>query len=405
MMNLKPFIRNTQGNFAIMGAVAFGVIALATAVTIEISSMQSLQTELQDTVDAAALTAAIAANKKNINGESIDRLAAAQANLKVHMQNFDSSVTLGEPIIKFDDVTQEVTIELPAKKHSFFSGLLNQKQSQVRASSSASYEVSDINPVSLAFVVDVSGSMGWCPSQEDQNDTCPADEQPRINTLQNAVGVLFDEIEGGNANINDLRDKVRTGIWTYRSTEGSFRDMANGWGHVEQFVNGLTAQGGTHSTDAFKSALDALTAEAELIKDPNHKRFIVFMTDGANNDVDSTLDTEAFCLNAKEQGINIYSVAFAAPIEGENLLLQCASPNDDEEISDPGEFDYDYEERKIDQKCDYYTDPSDGQSNGRKQCEKNKADNYFDADNEEEFRAAFAQIGAELGEIKTRLTR
>jgi len=129
------------------------------------------------------------------------------------------------------------------------------------------------------------------------------------------------------------------------------------------------------------------------------------MTDGVNNDVTSTLATEVFCQTAKEQGINIFAIAFSAPIEGENLLLQCASPNDDEEVTDPGEFEYESTEARVDRRCDSVTDPTDGESHGRRRCEREKAENYFDAENGEEFKAAFAEIGANLGRVDTRLTR
>ena len=381
------------------------MLTLAAAVAIDFSKMQSSQSTLQDIADSATLSAAIAANKKNIDGSSVDRVAATRAILAAHITNLDPQIKLSDPIITFDDATQEVTVELRAQRQMFFSGVLGQSEKPISASSAASYEVSEINPVSLAFVVDVSGSMGWCPGQEENGGQCPPGEQPRIVTLQEAVVELFNQIENGNLSIAELRDKIRTGIWTYRDVEATFRPMSDGWQHVETFVRTLRATGGTHSTDAFQSALEALDAETNTVNHPNHKKIIVFMTDGANNDDQSTEETEDFCARAKEQGVKIFSVAFAAPIRGENLLLQCASPNDDEEISDPGGFDFDTTEERVDDNCDNYTDPNDGESNGRKNCEKNKNENYFDADNEEEFKAAFAEIGAELGKINTRLTR
>ena len=405
MKNLQSYLQNTVGNFSILAAAGLGALTLAAAVAIDISSLQSSHSSLQDMVDSATLTAAITANKKNINGSPVDRLAVTRDLLAAHTVNLDSRIKLNDTIITFDDVTQEVTIELTAKRQMFFSGILGQAEKPIGVSSAASYEVAEVNPVSLAFVVDVSGSMGWCPSQNSHTAPCPAGEQPRLNTLKQSVGILFDQIESGNTNIAELKDKVRTGMWTYRNTEAASIDMADGWRHVETFVNGLSATGGTHSTDAFESAFLTLQNEATRITHPNHKRFIVFMTDGANNDVNSTLDTEQFCIRAKEDGINIFSIAFSAPIEGENLLLQCASPNDDEEVSDPGEFEYNAQEESIDNQCDFYTDPNDGNSSGRRRCERNKNENYFDASNEEEFKAAFAQIGAELGRLNTRLTQ
>jgi len=347
MFGIKSYLKDNTGNFATITALSFAAIGAGMAAAIDMSNLFSLRSELRDIANIA---------------------------------NIDGGITVGEPIIIFDDTTKEVTVEIPTSRKSFFGGFTGR------------IEVKETNPVSFAFVVDVSGSMGWCPGQANDDAPCPAGEQPRINTLKEAVGVLFDQIEGGNADIDALRDKIRTGAWTYRGVEATSVDMADGWNHVEAFVDGLAPRGRTDSTDAFSSALEALSKEPDIVNDPNLKRFIIFMTDGVNNDVTSTLATEVFCQTAKEQGINIFAIAFSAPIEGENLLLQCASPNDDEEVTDPGEFEYESTEARVDRRCDSVTDPTDGESHGRRRCEREKAENYFDAENGDEFKAAFAEI-------------
>ncbi len=404
MFGIKSYLKDNTGNFATITALSFAAIGAGMAAAIDMSNLFSLRSELRDIADAAALSAAIAANS-NPTGGTVDRMAQAHASVMANIANIDGGITVGEPIIIFDDTTKEVTVEIPTSRKSFFGGFTGRMQQDVRAMSAASYEVKETNPVSFAFVVDVSGSMGWCPGQANDDAPCPAGEQPRINTLKEAVGVLFDQIEGGNADIDALRDKIRTGAWTYRGVEATSVDMADGWNHVEAFVDGLAPRGRTDSTDAFSSALEALSKEPDIVNDPNLKRFIIFMTDGVNNDVTSTLATEVFCQTAKEQGINIFAIAFSAPIEGENLLLQCASPNDDEEVTDPGEFEYESTEARVDRRCDSVTDPTDGESHGRRRCEREKAENYFDAENGDEFKAAFAEIGANLGRVDTRLTR
>jgi len=411
IVKFKSFLRNSAGNFAVVTALGLSAVMVAGGVAVDASSLMQLRAELRDVSDAAALAAAIAANKKDQYGNKVDREAAARASIAANTLNLGPTVTLDDTDIKFDDTKQEVIVSVRATKRLIFSSVFNGDGRPVQAASAASYRVSEVNPVSFAFVVDVSGSMGWCPGQENNNQPCPAGEQPRIETLREATSLLFEQIETNNVNINVLRDKVRTGAWTYRAIAADSINMDYGWGHVENFIdsNKTNPSGGTHSTDAFRSALTALNEEVNIVRDPNLKRFIIFMTDGANNDVDSTLDTQQFCQEAKEDGVSVFAVAFAAPIEGENLLLQCASPNDNEQVSDPGEFEYENAEAEVDAQCKNYTEPGkenqNGNAFGRKKCEDAKSQNYYDADSEEEFKTAFAKIGEELGKVDTRLTR
>ena len=365
MGKLKSFLRNTAGNFAVITALGLSFVMAAAGVAVDASSLMQLRAELRDVSDAAALAAAISANKKDQYGNAVDREAAARAAIKANSFNLGPSVTLGEPIIKFDDEKQEVNVFVSAKKSLFFATILNLDTRPVEAVSAASYRISEVNPVSFAFVVDVSGSMGWCPGQPNGSSPCPVGEQPRIETLRQATGILFGQIEGNNVHIDILKDKVRTGAWTYRATAAASIDINDGWNHVQNFIdsNKTNPSGGTHSTDAFEAALLALNEEVNIVNDPNLKRFIIFMTDGANNDVASTLETQQFCQKAKEDGVSIFAVAFAAPIEGENLLLQCASPNDSEQVSDPGAFEYNNQEAQIDNDCKDFTTPGAGNGN------------------------------------------
>ena len=54
-------------------------------------------------------------------------------------------------------------------------------------------------------------------------------------------------------------------------------------------------------------------------------KYIVFMTDGANNYSSDDTSTLATCASAKKDGIEIYTVAFMAPTAGQTLLKTCAT--------------------------------------------------------------------------------
>jgi hypothetical protein len=70
------------------------------------------------------------------------------------------------------------------------------------------------------------------------------------------------------------------------------------------------------------------SSENKAHKDKNGQvptKYIVFMTDGDNNNTSDDTSTKATCAAAKKDGMEVYAVAFMAPTRGQNLLKECAS--------------------------------------------------------------------------------
>jgi hypothetical protein len=59
------------------------------------------------------------------------------------------------------------------------------------------------------------------------------------------------------------------------------------------------------------------------IKTP--EKYIVFMTDGANNINGADSKTRSYCDKARTAKIKVYAVAFMAPTQGQTLLKYCAT--------------------------------------------------------------------------------
>ena len=96
-------------------------------------------------------------------------------------------------------------------------------------------------------------------------------------------------------------------------------------------------QGGTDSSAAFKTAYEKVVAASE---DTEHQkvnkqkptRYIVFMTDGENTHLNgwpnadaSDKETKKWCDKARDDKIEVYTVAFLAPKRGQDLLKYCAT--------------------------------------------------------------------------------
>ena len=133
---------------------------------------------------------------------------------------------------------------------SFFSGILGEDLLNVSAKSIVSYKTEKVDPVTIAFALDVSGSMGWGTIGTGNTAT----GTPKIDVLKQSTKILFNELEAGTPNPDLLPDSIRTGMSAYNTSLVDIQDMNWGWTHLEGAVDGLFAQGGTNSTPALDNA-------------------------------------------------------------------------------------------------------------------------------------------------------
>jgi len=185
--------------------------------------------------------------------------------------------------------------------------------------------------------------------------------------LQRASRELFDAIEEESVNSENIDEYIRTGMTAYNiDIRPEFTvPMTQGRQAVLNQIQALSAAGSTDSSGAFALAYNNLIDDE--VQEAGLRQYIVFMTDGNNKNTEdgTTADekdvaTLAVCDLAKSTNVRIFTVAFEAGERGQALLQNCASAP--------------------------------------------QVENYFDASNAAEFRAAFRKIGAEIAELNTRLT-
>lgn len=152
----------------------------------------------------------------------------------------------------------------------------------------------------------------------------------RLEALQDAAAALFTQFNTADP----TSTYVRTGLTAYSSYVRGDTDMEWGTSSAAAYVESTYASGGTASTKSFKWAYDQLkssnTTEPSAHAAKNGQipeRFILFMTDGDNNNSSDDTATANYCDDAKDDGITIYAVAFDAPEGGdaEELLSECAT--------------------------------------------------------------------------------
>ncbi len=379
------FFRNKLGQFSILLAVVLTLLMIGLAAAIDMTNLHRVRSKMNEVADAAALAGAAAAGKT-----PAERLNVVEDFIAANGDKFLPAIISGGPDIAFDDDRGEVTVQIRAKQDLLLPGFVGRKSANIATSSVAVYGQDSIAPLSVAFVLDVSGSMNGLTS----------DGEIKVQAVKDSFDVLFRAVEAELDNPALLNTSLRTSLSTYNTELQATSVMSWGWERTGRIVDRLTADGGTNSTTALQNAYTQIQADRKFraANDPNYRHgdlreYVIFMTDGDNNQ--SAWDDTSFelCLTMREDGINIYSVAFAAPSKGQLLLMDCASWDN---------LDNDRSARR--------------NNSGPNQCRGNetvdtcrtrfladKADHYFDASDAKAFKKSFGNIGREIGERTIRI--
>lgn len=389
-----------------MLALFGSVVLAAVGVAIDLTRLNNIKGDLQDMADAAALAAAHIAADKDTQYDREKVIAEALAGSGYYeIQGFIP----GEPDFHFNDTTSRVDLKLTGELDTFLVGYIGVNSFSPTVNSVAAYPVVDVTPISIAFVLDVSGSMGV---------PIGGSGQLKIEALKDAVKVMFTALEEGVERADILKTTIRTGMVAYSDkievSKGYPIDY--GWDGLINMVDTLSATGGTNIAPAIVAGHDML--KNDTVKPDGLKQFVVLMTDGANSIAGADLvqmdeDTAAACMAVREDGMEVFSISFDAQMRGRLVLVDCATFDDgrdtgDNNILPPGWMTSPLLKAALDT-CSGITD--DGFIAGLcRQLEDyidglmpEKSDYYFEAEDATALKAAFKEIGESLANIETRI--
>jgi Flp pilus assembly protein TadG/uncharacterized protein YegL len=382
-VRLGRFLRNKAGNLSLMAALILPVGLAAGGLALDMSKMIATKAALQNAADAAALAAASALANKGITEDAAKTLAAdfVAGQMSNHMDNPEKEKTTpfnfascthvtvnGQTTVgtaKKYDVTVQTCYDV---EYSALSAFLGQSGGRLTVTSSTESTTQSKNALSMYLVLDRSGSMAEYTDTVSGSYTCRYGRKTytcytyydKITALRMAATSLMTQL----ASADPSTVLVRTGAVSYNTAMQTPSALAWGETTAKTYISKLTADGGTDSGTAFKTAYQALVASSENTAHMNKNgqvpsKYIVLMTDGDNNYTSADTETKKWCDLARTNGIEVYSVAFMAPQRGKELLSYCATTSA----------------------------------------------HYFAAENADDLNAAFEYIGERATETATRLTQ
>jgi len=342
---MSRLLKDRSGNFGMMTAILLPVLIGGGGIALDLTNMMMSKTQLQEAADSAALAASTAL----ATGEAADEAAAkklAKEFFIAQMGNYMGAEAAGA-LAGTTDVTVNTTTSSAGKSFQVSVGssynlaltpLMGvfgyQTMDIATTSTSTSGTEKKTDALSLYLVLDRSGSMS-----EDSNSKvekcstifgykfCWMETQTKIQALKQATANLLAELE----KVDPDRKFVRTGAVSYNEKMQSPSSLKWGTSDALGYVNALPADGMTNSGEAVETAYSSL---ADPMENAYHKnkngdkdpaKYIVFMTDGANNITGADTKTLKACKNAKDAGMEVYTIAFMAPTAGQKLLSECAS--------------------------------------------------------------------------------
>ncbi|MBY5902618.1 VWA domain-containing protein [Rhizobium leguminosarum] len=368
---LRRMLGDRGGNFGIMTAILLPVLFGAAGMAIQVGDMLLSKQQLQEAADSAALATATALANGTIStaaAETFARnfVAGQMANYLQSGTDIKNTTSVGvQTKTSGKSTSYEVTVspsyDLAVNPLMQAVGFSTQHLST--SSTTIGGHSQTQGSISMFLALDKSGSMGdptATVNADDPTETftydcnlhynsknnkwvydkCTgsrANYYTKIEALKIAAGNLFGQITSADPNA----EYARIGAVSYDINQYTPSSLAWGTAAVSSYVNALQSGGGTNSSGAVSTAYTSLTAKNAAGNDAEDaihkqktgqvpKKYIVFMTDGDNND-DSrggrsydTL-TKSTCDTAKSKGIEIYTIAFMAPEGGQALLHYCAS--------------------------------------------------------------------------------
>lgn len=334
----RRFTRDRAGNLAMTFALVSVPLLGAMGASFDYVRALNLHREIQGNLDAA-LVAAV----KDMETKDDKTLKQQLANWLAADPGIVGAYKLDADAIVIDKTNYGITANVTANVDTTFMRVLGKNTIPITVSASV---IGGMDPGSAAnkksfsmfFVFDRSGSMAD-PTDEEYETTCKKSNgktylctkvYTKMESLKLATASLLSQFQ----KTDEKSELIRTGAVSYNNVMQAATALAWGGSTVSTYVQALTASGTTNSGEAFQKAYDSLMVTGTKSEEAEHKKangnekpdkYIVFMTDGANNIAGADTKTKKYCDKARTDKIKVYSIAFMAPKEGEALLRYCAT--------------------------------------------------------------------------------
>jgi uncharacterized protein YegL len=326
------------------------MIIVAAGSAYDITIAFTAKSKAQTVADSVALNAAIfvknnghtpASNAEGFVDGQTYNISATGYDMGQYAATADGGGSDSWVTVTYDEENGQATAVITGTTSPKFMSIANITSVRFNTSATVNYAVEDINnSVSIAVVLDVSGSMYYY----DETDTKREDamESAVVDLMHNLADLVLDQEADGRI--------LRTGMIPFYSQIWTPAVVNMKWGTIsDNNIYALWEGGGTNSSNAMGLAKTWMSNETPYHEQEtgrtNPKKYVILMTDGANNSQSYDTQTLARCTEMKDAGVEIFTIGYAlnlqtygspkwwrtyTPSQNEinratNLLSQCAT--------------------------------------------------------------------------------
>lgn len=343
MKNLgRRFVTDRAGNLALSFALVCVPLLGAMGVSFDYVRALNLHREIQGNLDAA-----LVATVKDIGTKDDKALREQLGNWLAAEAQVAGSYQLDTASIVIDKTSQGISAKVTGNVATTFLRVLGWENVPVSVQASVTgggagteEEIKAQNSFSMYFVLDRSGSMDE-DTATSYTTTCYKTNKAKTPYTCTKLYTKMEALKLASASLlaqilvaDPKSEYSRTGGVSYNNVMQSPTPLAWGTSAVSSYINNLTSTGTTNSGEAFQKAYDSLVVTGTGSEEKAHEmkngnktptKFILFMTDGANNITGADAKTKKYCDQARTAGIRVFSIAFMAPAAGQSLLRYCAT--------------------------------------------------------------------------------
>lgn len=273
--------KDERGSFAMSWGVSLLAIVFAVGSAFDASQAGKAKQLAQAAADNMALTASIAVDRDN-DERFTEGVPYTYAEIGGPSEDFTGTMT-GKVEYDIEDGDERLIARatISGSYQTAFMAMIGVDAISLNAVSDVAYAAEEGSPTSVFFVADNSGSMS---NKMTSLETSLKDFMTTLDTLDN---------DG-----ND--DTFRTALYPYSADpDGYYSDINSDgvipfkvvdpeWGTLSDYdITQMTSRAGTDSSGSLQRAADAFDLEAAqhiaVNGEPDPLKFMVFMTDGANN--------------------------------------------------------------------------------------------------------------------------
>jgi Flp pilus assembly protein TadG len=322
LSQIKILFADKKGNVAMLFGLLMFPLMLSAGAAIDYTIAATIRSNVASATDAAIFAASSAAMQEvDMNDVTAVEEKLNEVFEPFFLANMESSsrYTYNGYTLSYDPLEKRVTADVDVTYNTAVFRIVGNNTWEAGVLSSAKMQMRAGGAVSMFLVLDRSGSMGWSNG----------DGGTKMASLQTAVVSMIDNLKAADPN----QKFIRMGAVAYNSSMWTPQGIRWNLTKAKEYVLAMSAGGGTDSSDAVNKAYSKLKKPIELTEHDDRsgqdpKLVMLFMTDGNNNSSSDDVSTINTCNLAKAYGMEIYTVAFQAPSNGERLLSDCASDDD-----------------------------------------------------------------------------